>query len=186
VRTAATLLLAALCCAVAGCGDVARNDSDQAEAATECPPQIEPVEAADVIGHPPRGFEVTASDEKAIAEAIKPIRDALGDHLRAVDSRVLVRKGRMNGTAVIVLNADQQIGLGDDLIVGAEEGAREAGREIRQVSIAGADGRLLRAPDGAWYTLSGYGECSVLILIADNERPVRQTVEQLPRRPDGA
>jgi hypothetical protein len=34
--------------------------------------------------------------------------------------------------------------------------------------------------------MSGYGECSALILIADNERLVRRTVEQLPRRPDGA
>ncbi len=58
---------------------------------------------------------------------------------------------------------------------------RESGRDagVRPIDVAGEEGVLSKAPDGAFTVIARAGSCALVVLVADTERLVRQAVPML-------
>ena len=91
------------------------------------------VRAGDVIGDPPKGFQVTPiQDKQALDGFMEQFESVLGNRLRGYDSKVLFRRGARLGTVVITVNATEETGDSEDFLRGAEDAAAEAGRAARR------------------------------------------------------
>jgi hypothetical protein len=172
------VLVTALWVGGLGCGPGGRVEPLDLRA---CPSGKDIVRATDVIGHPPpKGYQVDPGYKKrlkAIAEQFKP---SIGESWRGYDAKVLVRKGRVNGAAVIVINSDDKTTDGNPLIRGAEKGAEEAGVTAEKIVIAGREGRMVQAPDGAYIAIAPTAQCAVVLLIADTAQLVRDAASAIP------
>jgi hypothetical protein len=176
-RSIAILVAAALC--GAGCGSPTRGIAPSKPAA--CPDGVGPLEARDLIGRPPpAGYEVVPGDRKALKEFAMQFRPSLGDAWRGYDAAVLVRRDKMNGAAVVVLNAGERTGGNEELIRGMEAGARERGADTEPIQIAGQEGRMVRAPDGAYLAMAPTGECAAVVVVADRATLVRDAASVIP------
>jgi hypothetical protein len=145
-----------------------------------CPSGQDIVKANDVIGPPPAGYEVVRGDKQRLKQIADQFKATVGDSWRGYDARVLVRRKRLNGTAVIVLNSDDRTTGNDELIKGAERGAEQAGQTAERLDIAGQEGRMVRAPDGAYIAMAPAARCAVVVLIADTAPRVRDAAATIP------
>src|SRR4051812_33956129 len=147
----------------------------------KCPSGKDIVHATDVIGRPPpKGYVVDPGDKQRLGQIAAQFKSTLGDSWRGYDARVLVRPQRANGTAVLVINSDDDTSDGSELIRGAEEGARKAGQQAEPVTIAGQEGRMLQASDGAYIAMAPTGKCAVVLLLADRAELVRDAAHAIP------
>ena len=166
-------LLLALC-AFSACG------SDQEPAQKACT-EGDYVRAGDVIGDPPKGFQVTPiQDKQALDGFMKQFESVLGDRLRGYDSKVLFRRGARLGTVVITVNATEETGDSEDFLRGAEDAAAEAGRAGETLEIAGEQGRLQRAEDGTYIAMAPAGSCAFVVMVAEREGMLRAAIDALP------
>lgn len=156
---------------------------EQQEAAAEACTDADYVRAGDVIGKPPKGFQVTpVQDEKALDGFMKQFEGVLGDRLRGYDSKVLFRRGAQLGTVVITVNARERTGDSDDFLRGAEDAAEKTGRPGETLVIAGEQGRLQQAEDGTYIAMAPAGSCAFLVMVAEREKMLRDSIAALPSR----
>jgi hypothetical protein len=175
-RMLAVVLAASLCGLGCGAGSGIKSVDLRG-----CPSGKDVVHAADVIGHPPpAGYEVVAGDKQRLKQIATQFKSTIGDSWRGYDARVLVRHKKLNGAAVIILNSNDKTTGSDDLVRGAEEGAKQTGQAAQPLTIAGQEGRMVKAPDGAFIAMAPTGRCAVVLLIADTERLVRDAADVIP------
>jgi hypothetical protein len=105
----------------------------------------------------------------------------MGDSWRGYDAKVLVRKGELDGAAVIVINSDDKtISREADLARGFETGAEKRGVTAEKIAIGGHEGRMVPTTDGAYLAMAPAGLCAVVVLVADTEPLLRQTASVIP------
>ena len=73
-----------------------------------CPSGKDIVRATEVIGTPPPGYEIVPGDKKRLKQIADQFKATIGSSWRGYDARVLVRRKRLNGAAVIVINSDDK------------------------------------------------------------------------------
>lgn len=175
-RIAAILATGVLC----GCGG--GNGAAETAKRTDraCPEGTEPVSARDVIGPTPPGYEVVRGDRRAIDRFVQQIRGQMGDAWRGYDARVLVRRQAQNGAAVIVINANER--RVDEVVEGAKDAP--VGRDLRRgpIEVAGEEGWMQEAVDGAFIAVAPAGDCAMLMLVADNEPRLRDAAAKVGSR----
>jgi hypothetical protein len=145
-----------------------------------CPSGNDIVRATDVIGTPPPGYEVVPGDKQRLKQVADQFKATVGESWRGYDARVLVRRKRANGAAVIVINSDDKTTGDSDLIKGAERGAERTGQTAEPVDIGGQEGRMVRAPDGAFIAMAPTGRCAIVIVIADTAPVARDAAAKIP------
>jgi hypothetical protein len=145
-----------------------------------CPEGTPVVKAADIVGKPlPVGFELARADPKLMEPFVNQFKTRVGDAWRGYDARVLVRKRKVNGAAVIVINAKDQTG-GTAYVEGIESAASDRDVETETISIAGRDGRLIRAVDGAYLATAPARDCALVFLAADKKQLVTEAASIIP------
>jgi hypothetical protein len=146
-----------------------------------CPSAADGVRATDVIGKPPpAGYDIDPGDKQRLEQIADQFKATLRDSWRGYDARVLVRHKKRNGTAVMVINSDDETTDGSELIRGAEAGARQAGQKAEPLTIAGKEGRMLQTSDGAYIAMAPTGRCAVVLLLADRAELVRDAADVIP------
>ena len=168
-------LLIVLSAGVSACGDDEQQQSGSAERV--CPEGTPSLQAGDVIGTTPKGYEVVEGDPAALGRVADQMKQTMGPAFRDWDGRVLVRRGANMGTAVLVFNAKERIPPPDELLRQQEEAEEKAGLPAEQIEVGSTDGRLHQAPDGGYLAVAPAGTCAMLMLVADREKWVRDTAE---------
>ena len=130
--------------------------------------------ARDVIGTPPKGYEVVRGDRKAIKDFAEQFKPAFGDNWRGYDAKVVVKRKAVDGTAVIVLDTTGGAGDADEFMRGVQEGMEES-KQGEQLEIAGQQGRMVKALDGSFIGMAALGNCGVLVLASAKEGDLRHT-----------
>jgi hypothetical protein len=177
-RTIAMLVAGALC--AAGCGSPAR-DIARKKGPPPCPEGTDFVQATDVIGQPPpNGYVVDPGDPKALEDFAMQFRTPLGKSWRGYDAKVLLKGNKVNGAAIVVINSGERTKDSPALVKGIEAGARERGQAVEQLTIAGQDGRMVKAIDGSYIAMAPTDLCAALIVVADRESLVRDAAAVLP------
>jgi hypothetical protein len=175
VRRAILLLLTLALC---GCG--ARDAAVKGPApAKPCPEGTPPVRVQDVVGEPAKGWELWEGDKKELRKFAMGFREDIGDAWRGYRAAVLVRNAEDVGTAVVVLNANEET-PGEELIAGMEFAAKDADRELKDITIAGREGRLVHAIDGSYVAMAPSHQCSIVVLVSLKEQDLRAANATLP------
>jgi hypothetical protein len=162
-----------------GCG--AAQQAKGPKPAEPCPAGTVALKVKDVLPEPPPGTEIAAADPKSAKPVLDGFRQATGDGLRSMPTRVVVKRGRELGTLVVLLNADERMAA-RDLILGAKASADDAGAETKPLTIAGEDGALIVSSEGA-NAVGSVSDCTGVALFGVNEPEVRAVAEKL-RRPE--
>jgi hypothetical protein len=134
--------------------------------------------AAEVIGTPPKGYQIVRGDRKAIKEFAEQFKPVFGDNWRGYDARVLVRRKRVDGTAVIVLDTTGGAGDSEEFMRGVQEGM-EKSKEGEPLEIAGQSGRIIEAVDGSYVGMAALGRCGVLVLASAREGLLRHAATSI-------
>jgi hypothetical protein len=169
------LLVVLIVLGLSACGDDEQQRSESSERA--CPEGTPSLQARDVIGPTPKGYEVVEGDPAALGRVADQMKETMGPAFRDWDGRVLVRQGAANGTAVLVFNAKERIPPPDELLRQQEEAEQDAGLPAEPIAVGSTDGRLHEAADGGYLAVAPAGTCAMLMLVADRERFVRDTAE---------
>jgi hypothetical protein len=160
-----------------GVGDAARSGPAPTP---KCPEGTPFVTAADIVGKPvPAGFELLRSDPAVMDPFANQFKSTIGDAWRGYDARVLVHEGKVVGAAVVVINAKDQTG-GNDLIAGLERAASDRDVETEELTIAGREGRLIQAVDGAYLATAPARKCAIVFLVADKKPLVTEAASVIP------
>jgi hypothetical protein len=174
MRLAAIAITVALC--AAGCGP-AGTDRIARSGTPECPEGTAPLTAREVIGPVPRRYEVLPPERpKPIERFMAGMWREMGPAYRNHDTRVIYRRGELDGTVVVVMNTHE--GRPEDFVAGAKEAERDDGVQGERLDIDGREGRLQRATDGSYLVSAPTGRCSVVILVA-LERPMVEEAASL-------
>jgi hypothetical protein len=169
------LLVVLIVLGLSACGDDEQQRSETSERA--CPEGTPSLQARDVIGPTPKGYEVVEGDPAALGRVADQMKETMGPAFRDWDGRVLVRRGAANGTAVLVFNAKERIPPPDELLRQQEEAEQDAGLPAEPIAVGSTDGRLHQAADGGYLAVAPAGTCAMLMLVADREKFVRDTAE---------
>ena len=181
MRRIATIAVTALLVVGCGGGNAGRAKSSAAPTpGPACPEGTEFVRARDVIGPTPAGFEVVPGARGRLEAAADVLRRGLGERWRGYDAKVLARPRAANGTAVVVINSHER--GGDDFMRGFLAAERDAGKQGEPIQVAGEEGRLHRAADGAYIAIAPAGECALVLLVATQEQLVRRTASVIGPR----
>jgi hypothetical protein len=148
-----------------------------------CPSGDDVVHATDVIGKPPpSGYVVDPGRTQVLKGIAEQFKLTLGNSWRGYDAKVLVRKGRRNGAAVIVINSDDEtVSRGEDLARGFEKGAEQRGVSAEKIVIGGREGRMVPTADGGYIAMASAGQCAVVLLVADEAPLLRDAASVIPR-----
>ena len=168
-----TLALCAL-----GCGAPERIVKPQTP---ECPEGTPPLTAREVIGPAPRGYEVLPPERrKPIERFMAEMRREMGPGYRSHDTRVVYRRGALEGTVVVVLNLGE--GRPEDFVAGMKEAEREEGVQGERLDIDGREGRLAPSGDRSYVAAAPTGRCAVVILLSVDKAKVRETASIIGAR----
>jgi hypothetical protein len=132
-----------------------------------------------VIGPVPSEYEVVApGGPKVFKEFVTGLRQDLGKAYRSHDARVIVPRGQLDGTAVIVVNTRE--GRPEDVVAGAKSAEGEDGVVGERLDVDGREGRLQHtsAASTGYIAMAPTGRCSILILLSD-EKPRLQDAAAL-------
>jgi hypothetical protein len=166
----ATFLIAVALCA-AGCGGAADvRDAAKSDIPPPCPEGTPTLKAREVIGPVPRGYEVVEPGRPKVIEGfVTSLRKDLGKAYRSHDARVIVPRGQLDGTAVIVINTHE--GRPEDVVVGAKSAEGQDGVEGERIDVDGREGRLQHSADGStgFIAMAPTGRCSILFLLSDRK-----------------
>ena len=160
---------------------VPKTEKDPA-AKGPCPEGTALVRARDVIGPTPAGFEVLPGDKQRLASVAAQFREGFGDKWRGYDAKVLVRRDAANGAAVVVVNLHEKVGSDEEYRESAMAAERASGAEGRPIQIAGREGRLRTAPDGAFVATAPAGTCALVAVMADTGKLLLDAVEVMRPR----
>jgi hypothetical protein len=145
-----------------------------------CPEGTAFVKAGDIVGKPvPEGFELLQADPAVMKPFANQFKARIGKAWRGYDARVLVHEGKVVGAAVVVINAKDQTG-GNSLIAGVDSAASDRDVETEKLSIAGREGRLVQAIDGAYIATAPARECAVVMLVADKKQLITEAASVIP------
>jgi hypothetical protein len=145
-----------------------------------CPDGTPFVKARDIVGKPvPAGFELLQSDPAVMEPFANQFKERIGKAWRGYDSRVLVHEGKVVGAAVVVINATDQTG-GNSLVAGVDSAADDRDVETEKISIAGREGRLVQALDGAYIATAPARDCAVVMLVADKKALITEAASVIP------
>jgi hypothetical protein len=169
---------AALAMCGLGCGSPVKD----AASGGGCPSGTKALTAAELIGKPPpKGYVIDPGRKKALKLVAEQFKPKMGDSWRGYDAKVLVRRGELNGAAVIVINSDDKTNSrGGDLSRSFEAGAKQRGVETEKIVIGGQEGRMVPTIDGAFLAMAPAGECAVAVLVADQAALVRDAASVIP------
>lgn len=148
-----------------------------------CPSGNDVVHATDVIGKPPPdGYVVDPGRKKLLRGIAEQFKPTLGDSWRGYDAKVLLRKGELNGAAVIVINSgDKTITRGAELARGFEKGAEQRGVSAEKIVIGGREGRMVPTADGGYIAMASTGQCAVVLLVGDTAPLLRDAASVIPK-----
>ena len=155
---------------LSACGD---EEQQAAEPDRSCPEGTASLKARDVIGTTPKGYKVVEGDPVAIERVASQIKQTMGRAYVDHDARVLARRRALNGTAVMVFNANERIPPPEELLRQQEEAEEKAGTPAEPISVGSASGRLHQAPDGAYLAVAPAGTCAMVLLVSDREDLIR-------------
>jgi hypothetical protein len=144
-----------------------------------CPEGTPFVKARDIVGKPPAGQELLQADPATMEPFANQFKERIGKAWRGYDAQVLVDKGKVVGTAIVVINAKDQTG-GNSLVAGVDAAAHERDAETEEISIAGREGRLVQAIDGAYIASAPARDCAVVLLVADKKQLVTEAASVIP------
>jgi hypothetical protein len=165
----------ALALALSGlaCGGSDSEDGAGAPESAACPEGTEELQARDVIGSPPDGFRIAAGDRGALKAFVDQVRPQIGHRWVGYDAKVLVRRGKLNGAAVIVINTNEKTGSSENFLESAKRAEERTGTTGEDITIGSQPGRLRQAVDGGSVATALAGPCSVVMLVADTEPLLR-------------
>jgi hypothetical protein len=138
-----------------------------------CPQGTQQLRARDVIGEPPAGFQIAAGDPKALKTFVDQVRPQVGHRWVNYDAKVLVRRGKLNGAAVIVINTNEKTGSSENFLESAKRAEERTGTPGEDITIGERPGRLRQAADGGSVATALAGPCSVVMMVADTEPLLR-------------
>jgi hypothetical protein len=176
MRRAAIAITLILC--AAGCGG---SEPDRASDPPEkpCPEGTELLAARDLLGRPPRGYEVVPpAEESGVDQFMAALKQGLGDSYRGHDAAVLVRRREREGALVLVVNADER-STSEGVLAGAQDAERENDLEGETIEVDGREGRLVRAADGSFLASAPAGECALVMLAGADEATVRHAASAI-------
>jgi hypothetical protein len=162
---------------IAGCGASGESVRPRAER-HECPPGTRELSVRDVLPAPPAGMVIVPPDERGMKRLTGPLRTALGDRIRSLRIRVVVKRGRVMGTAVIVVNSTESAGDSRGVMRGAQRSAEELGGEAKPVTIGGRPGAVVTAPGGAKASVA-IDDCALVLLSGVDEPSVRAVATEI-------
>ena len=155
-----------------GCGDGAREDA--ATDPSACPAGTEPLTVRDALGPVPRGYELVRGNRQRINAIAEEFREEIGDEVwRGHAGRVLVRRGRQEGAALIVVNTNER---GLERVVAELERTESARGET--LDVGDREGWIAQTP-GGWLAIAPAGECSLLLLTAASEALIRDAASHV-------
>jgi hypothetical protein len=168
-RIAAIAVAAALSGLACGGDDEPQGSAES----VACPQGTPAVSARDVIGPPPSGFQIAAGDKQALKAFVDQVRPQVGHRWKGYDAKVLVRRGKANGAAVIVINTNEKTGSSENFLESAKRAEERTGTPGEDITIGDQPGRLRQAADGGSVATALAGPCSVVMLVADTEPLLR-------------
>ena len=175
-------LMIALALCAAGCGG--SEPERRAEATAEpCPAGTEPLTVRDLIGRPPRGYEIVPqAEDPVLDQLIAALRQGLGEGYRGHDVAVLIERRAPEGTVILVVSFDERSGSGG-VVAGAIDAERDHDLKGEPFEVDGREGRLVQAVDGSYMASAPAGDCGVVMLVARDEPMLRQaaSVIRAPR-----
>ena len=154
---------------LSACGE----EEQRAESDRSCPEGTPSLKARDVIGTTPKGYQVVEGDPVALERVAKQIKQTMGRAYVDHDARVLARRRALNGTAVMVFNANERIPPPEELLRQQEAAEEKAGVPAESISVGRAQGRLHMAPDGSYLAVAQAGTCAMVLLVSDREALIR-------------
>jgi hypothetical protein len=169
----AALIAIALALPGLACGGDDPDGPAGASGGAACPEGTPPVKAAAVIGTPPPGYRTAVGDREALERFADQIRPQVGHRWEGYDAKVLVRRGKINGAAVIVINTNEKTGTTETFLRSAKRAEEESGTPGEDIRIGDEPGRLRQALDGGYIATALAGPCAVMMLVADTEPLLR-------------
>jgi hypothetical protein len=165
------VILIGLALCAAGCGGAADvRDAAKSNTAPACPEGTPPLKAREVIGPVPSDHEVVAPGRpKIIEEIVAGLRKDMGAAYRSHDARVIVPRGKLDGTAVIVINTNE--GRPEDVVVGAKSAEGKDGVSGERLDVDGREGRLQHTSNTSdgYIAMAPTGRCSIMFLLSDQK-----------------
>jgi hypothetical protein len=182
MRRAVLLIALALC--AAGCGGAADvRDAAKSGTPPACPEGTPALKAREVIGPVPSDYEVVAPGRpKVIEDIVADLRKDMGAAYRSHDARVIVPRGKIDGTAVIVINTNE--GRPEDVVVGAKSAEGRDGVSGERLDVDGREGRLQHTTDEStgFIAMAPTGRCSILFLLSDQKPRLEQAAALIGAR----
>jgi hypothetical protein len=166
------VIVAALALSGLACG----GDEEERAAAPEspaCPEGTPALKARDVIGTPPEGYRIVAGDRRALRRFADQVRAQAGHRWEGYDAKVLVRRDRLNGVAVFVINANEKTGSRENFLRSSKRAEERTGVPGEDIKIGTEPGRLRTGLDGGVIATALAGPCAITMLVADRESLVR-------------
>lgn len=162
---------------LAGCGaaDLKSAEPDN----TPCPAGVRQLKVKDILPEPPPGFTIVPPEPTEVGPARRALRERLGEGLRSVGARAVIKRGDGASTLVFVIN-NSEIWLSRDVLLGAEQIAEQLNAEPQELTIAGEDG-LLVAGTSMVLASGSAGECAGVTLIGSRETDVRAIAARIRR-----
>jgi hypothetical protein len=164
MRRATAILLAIL---VAGCGESAPEEAPRAA----CPQ----LSVRDALGPVPQGYQLVRRNQRLFNAYAREFRESVGDEVwRGHEARLLVRRGRREGTGLIVVNTSER-----DLERVVEELESRGNDRGSMLAVGDREGWLQPAFGGGWLAVAPAGECSLLLLASASEALVRDAASHV-------
>lgn len=173
-RRSLPLLLALLVVAGCGAGDLKAEPDN-----SPCPAGVPQLKVKDVLPEPPLGFEIVPPDPNEVAPVRDALRQQLGERLRSLRARKVIKRGDVTGTLVYVTNNSERFNP-RDLLLGADDIAEQVNAEPQPLTIAGEDG-LIAAGPSVVAAGGAAGECAGVTLVGDTEADVRAIAAKIRR-----
>ena len=167
------VIVAALALSSLACGGDEQPPSAGSSESPACPQGTPAVNARDVIGTPPEDYRIVAGDRRALRRFADQVRTQAGHRWEGYDARVLVRRGRLNGVAVVVINANEKTGSTETFLRSSKRAEERAGVPGEDIMIGAEPGRLRTGVDGGVIATALAGPCAITMLVADRESLVR-------------
>jgi hypothetical protein len=162
-------ILAVICVGLSACG----GEEQSAETDRACPEGTPSLNARDVIGTTPKGYEVVKGDPAALGRVADQMKQTMGPAFRDWDGRVLARRRAMMGIAVMVFNANERIPPPAELLRQQRQAEAKAGLPAEEITVGGAAGRLHQGTDGSWVAVAPAGTCAMVLLASNRESLIR-------------
>lgn len=187
VRRLLTGLMAMTLAVAAGCGGSppespeAKRTPDARDKA--CAAGKGNLEIADALPSVPGDLEVVEADPEFMEPVVGPMRQAMGERLRDIETRAVVPKGMSSGTGLVLANFSEGSGPPGDVIRAARDAAKENDElEYEEISVAGARGVLIEHSSGDVQVSAPLGDCAMALMF-DTDRERILTVAKALRAP---